>query len=54
MNARGPYDIDRYVDTALEVPGNPFATLASKLCCLAAMAVLCLGVIVMLWRVSGR
>ncbi len=54
MSSRGPYDIDRYVDTALEVPGNPFATLASKLCCLAAMAVLCLGVIVMLWRASGR
>lgn len=51
MSARGPYDIDRYV---VEVPGNPFATLASKLCCLAAMAVLCLGVIVMLWRASGR
>ena len=54
MSSPGPYNIDRYVDTALEVPGNPFATLASKLCCLAAMAVLCLGVIVMLWRVSGR
>lgn len=54
MSSRGPYDIDRYVDTALEVPGNSFATLASRLCCLAAMAVLCLGVIVMLWRVSGR
>lgn len=54
MSSRGPYDIDRYVDTALEVSGNPFATLASKLCCLAAMAVLCLGVIVMLWRASGR
>ena len=54
MSSRGLYDIDRYVDTALEVPGNPFATLASKLCCLAAMAVLCLGVIVMLWRASGR
>ena len=54
MSARGPYDIDRYVDTALEVPGKPFATLASKLWCLAAMAVLCLGVIVMLWRASGR
>lgn len=54
MSARGPYDIDRYADTALEVPGNPFATLGSRLCCLAVMAVLCLGVIVMLWRVSGR
>lgn len=54
MSSRGSYDIDRYVDTASEVPGNPFATLASKLCCLAAMAVLCLGVIVMLWRASGR
>lgn len=54
MSVRGPYNIDRYADTASEVPGNPFATLASKLCCLAAMAVLCLGAIVMLWRVSGR
>lgn len=54
MSARGPYDIDRYADTASEVPGNTFATLGSRLCCLAAMAVLCLGVIVMLWRVSGR
>lgn len=54
MSAREPYDIDRYADTASEVPSNPFATLGSRLCCLAAMAVLCLGVIVMLWRVSGR
>lgn len=54
MSARGPYGIDRYADTASEVPGNPFATLGSRLCCLAAMAVLCLGVIVMLCRVSGR
>lgn len=54
MSARRPYGIDRYADTALEVPGNPFATLGSRLCCLATMAVLCLGVIVMLWRVSGR
>ena len=54
MSARGPYDINRYADDALEVSGNPFATLASRLCCLAAMAVLCLGMIVMLWRVSGR
>ena len=54
MSARGPYDIDRYVDTALEVPGNPFAPLGTPLTCLAAMAVLCLGAIVMLWRVSGR
>lgn len=54
MSARGPYDIDRYADTASEVPSNPFATPGSRLCCLAAMAVLCLGVIVMLWRVSGR
>lgn len=54
MSVRGPYGIDRYADTASEVPGNPFATLGGRLCCLAAMAVLCLGVIVMLWRVSGR
>ena len=54
MSARGPYDINWYADDALEVSGNPFATLASRLCCLAAMAVLCLGMIVMLWRVSGR
>lgn len=54
MSARGPYDIDRYTDAASEVPGNPFATLGSRLCCLAAMAVLCLGAIAMLWRVSGR
>lgn len=54
MSVRGPYDIDRYADDALEAPGNPFATLASRLCCLATMAVLCLGVIVMLWRASGR
>ena len=54
MSARGPYNIDRYADTASEVPGNPFVTLGSRLCCLAAMAVLCLGAIVMLWRVSGR
>ncbi|WP_373095947.1 hypothetical protein [Collinsella bouchesdurhonensis] len=54
MSARGPYGIDWYADTASEVPGNPFATLGSRLCCLAAMAVLCLGVIVMLCRVSGR
>lgn len=54
MSARGPYDIDRYADAASEVSGNPFATLGSRLCCLAAMAVLCLGAIAMLWRVSGR
>lgn len=54
MRARGPYDIDRYGDDVLEVQGNPFATLCGRLCCLAAMAVLCLGVIVMLWKVSGR
>lgn len=54
MNARGPYDINPYADNAAEMQGGPFATLGSRLCCLAAMAVLCLGAIVMLWRVSGR
>ena len=54
MSARGPYDIDRYADTASEEPGHPLVPLGSRLCCLAAMAVLCLGAIVMLWRVSGR
>lgn len=54
MNARGPYDINLYADDAAEIRGNPFVTLGSRLCCLLTMAVLCLGVIVMLWKVSGR
>lgn len=54
MNERGPYDINLYADDAAEMQGNPFVTLGSRLCCLAAMAVLCLGVIVMLWKASGR
>ena len=51
MNKRNPYSVDRYGEA--EAHGT-LGRAASMIGCLLAMAVLCLGMLFALWKVSGR
>lgn len=51
MNGRNPYNIDRYGETETR---GVLGRAASMVGCLLAMAVLCLGMLFALWKVSGK
>lgn len=54
MSKRNPYAVDRYADTQARGGRGALAGAAGMLGCVLAMAVLCLGMIYVLWKAAGR
>lgn len=52
MSKRNPYQIDRYSETAAS--HGTLANAASLIGCLLAMAALCLGMLYLMWKASGK
>ena len=52
MSKRNPYQIDRYSETAAS--HGTLANAVSLIGCLLAMAVLCLGMLYLMWKASGE
>lgn len=54
MSKRNPYHIDRYADVERPGVGGAVSNAVGLVGCLVAMAVLCIGMMVVLWKVSGK
>lgn len=54
MSKRNPYAIDRYADVQPRGGRGALAGAAGMLGCVLAMAVLCIGMIYVLWKATGR
>lgn len=56
MNKRNPYEIDRYSAARTGAMGvtGAFRNMAGLICCLVAMAALCLGMIYIMWKATGK
>lgn len=52
MDRRNPYSIDRYGDTAAS--RGVLTRAAGMVGCVLAMAALCLGMLYVMWKASGR
>lgn len=52
METRNPYSIDRYGEAT--APRGPLARAAGLIGCLLAMAALCLGMLYLMWKASGK
>lgn len=52
MDKRNPYQVDRYGDEA--VSRGVLARTVSLVGCVLAMAALCLGMLYVMWKASGR
>ena len=54
MNKRNPYSINRYTEPKRAGAGGVLSNAAGLVGCLVVMAILCIGMMAVLWKVSGK